>query len=55
MTGLTTEELEERFSDKDKRIDMFNRATNYGEEMFRLIAAIDEADKKSRLLRTLVI
>jgi hypothetical protein len=57
MTGLRTEGLEEHFSDKQKRIDMFARANEYGDAMFALLKAIDEAaeDDKVRMLRYLVI
>jgi hypothetical protein len=55
MTGLPTAELEGRFSDKAKRTEMFERATEYGDSMFRLLQHIDGSDLRLRLLRTLVI
>jgi predicted nucleotidyltransferase len=55
MTGLPTEELEEHFSDKAKRTDMFKRANDYGDSMFRLLQHVDASDERLRLLRTLVI
>jgi hypothetical protein len=55
MTGLPTEELEEHFSDKAKRTDMFRRANEYGDSMFRLLVHVDDSDEQLRLLRTLVI
>lgn len=55
MTGLPTAELEEHFSDKEKRAEMFQRANQYGDSMFRLLQAIDGTDEKFRLLRNLVI
>jgi len=55
MTGLPTTSLEAKFSDKQKRTEMFARAKEYGDAMFRLISAIDAADNRLRLLRTLVI
>lgn len=54
-TGLPTSELEAKFSDKQKRTEMFARAKEYGDAMFRLIGAIDATDDRLRLLRTLVI
>jgi hypothetical protein len=53
MTGLPTEQLEGRFSDKQKRTEMFQKANNYGDSMFKLLQTIDKSDK--RLLRNLVI
>jgi predicted nucleotidyltransferase len=55
MTGLPTKRLEAHFSDTRKRTEMFGLANEYGDAMFRLIAAIDEQDPRGRLLRTLVI
>jgi len=55
LTGLPTASLEAKFSDKQKRSEMFARAKEYGDAMFRLIDAIDAADDRLRLLRTLVI
>lgn len=55
VTGLPTEELEAHFSDKEKRSEMFSKATDYGDAMFRLLQCIDESDERLRLLRTLII
>ena len=55
MTGSPTAELEEHFSDKEKRTDMFKRANEYGDSMFRLLQCVDNSDPRLRLLRTLVI
>lgn len=55
MTGLPTEQLEERFSDKAKRTEMFERANEYGDSMFHLLQCVDKSDERLTLLRTLVI
>lgn len=55
MTGLPTADLEGRFSDKQKRTEMFEKANEYGDSMFRLLHAIDQTDSTLRLLRNLVI
>lgn len=55
MTGLPTAELEGHFSDKQKRTEMFQRANEYGDAMFKLMQAIDGTDSRLRLLRNLVI
>ncbi|MFY9620143.1 MAG: hypothetical protein WAM70_17275 [Pyrinomonadaceae bacterium] len=58
LTGLETEALEERFSDKEKRTEMFSEANAYGDAMFKLLQVIDQAgksDSRRSLLRTLVI
>jgi hypothetical protein len=55
MTGLPTLELEGHFSDKAKRTEMFERANEYGDAMFRLLQQIDGTDSRLRLLRTLVV
>jgi hypothetical protein len=55
MTGLPTEQLEEHFSDRVKRTEMFKKANDYGDTMFRLLQSIDDSDPNLRLLRTLVI
>jgi len=55
MTGLSTDELEGHFSDKAKRTEMFAKANEYGDSMFRLLQHVDSSDLKLRLLRTLVI
>jgi hypothetical protein len=55
MTGLPTNDLEEHFSDKEKRTDMFKQANEYGDSMFRLLQKVDESAPRFRLMRTLVI
>lgn len=55
MTGLSTAELEGHFSDKQKRTEMFQRANEYGDSMFKLLQVIDETDSRLKLLRNLVI
>jgi hypothetical protein len=55
MTGLPTAALEEHFSDKAKRTEMFAKANEYGDSMFRLLQFVDNSDQRLRLLRTLVI
>jgi len=53
MTGLPTEQLEMKFADPQKRTEMFQRAVEYGDSMYRLLQVIDQ--RRSGLLRTLVI
>jgi hypothetical protein len=55
MTALPTKDLERRFSDKQKRIEMFKNATEYGDSMFRLLKSIDASQPELRLFRTVVI
>jgi hypothetical protein len=55
MTGQPTEILEEHFSDKQRRTEMFQKAGEYGDAMYNLLRAIDETDPRLRLLRYLVI
>ena len=55
MTGLPTNELEEHFSDNQKRTEMFQNANDYGDSMFNLFKAIDEHAPELRLLRFLVL
>ena len=55
MTGHSTAELESHFADKQKRTDMFASANAYGDAMFRLLLAIDDANPNLKLLRNLVI
>ena len=54
-TGLPTDKLEAQFSDKEKRIEMFNQAKKFGDTMFELLREIDRTDSRRRLLRVLVI
>jgi predicted nucleotidyltransferase len=53
MTGLPTSDLEAHFSDKQQRTEMFRKANEYGDSMFRLLQTIDQTGPT--LLRTLVI
>lgn len=53
MTGLSTDELNNQFSDKEKRTQMFDRANKYGHQMFDLLKTIDQSNEP--LLRYLVI
>lgn len=55
MTGLPTTQLEDHFSDKQKRIEMFQKATEYGDSMFDLLLSLDDGKTWPRLLRYLVI
>ena len=55
MTGLSTTQLEEHFSDKQKRTEMFRQANDYGDAMFKLLVSLDETETPPRLLRYLVI
>jgi predicted nucleotidyltransferase len=55
MTGLPTQRLEDHFSDKERRIEMFRKANAYGDTMFQLLQVIDREGQGERLLRTLVI
>ncbi len=55
-TGLPTNELEEHFSDKQKRTEMFQIANEYGDSMFNLLKTIDNYhEDKFKFLRYLVI
>lgn len=54
-TGLSQENLEAHFADKQRRVEMFERANQYGDAMFALLQAIDAQSQRHRLLRTLVI
>jgi hypothetical protein len=55
MTGLPTTDLEGHFSDKQKRSEMFQKANDYGDAMFKLLQTIDDENGGQRLLRNLVI
>lgn len=58
QTALTEEELRSHFADRSSRSEMFERANSYGDKMFDLIAAIDQAgraDGHGSLLKYLVI
>jgi len=55
MTGLSVAELEDHFSDKQRRTEMFQQANEYGDAMYRLLQALDASNDKLRLLRYLVI
>jgi len=52
MTGLPEADLIAHFRDKQSRINMFGKANDYGDTMFKLLQAVD---KKDNLLRYLVI
>lgn len=55
-TGLSTEELQSHFSDKQKRTEMFEIANGYGDSMFKLLQVLDPANSTgTSLLRYLVI
>jgi predicted nucleotidyltransferase len=55
VTSLSTPELEERFADKEKRTQMFEKANRYGNSMYDLIRDIDGRNTEHHLLRNLVI
>jgi predicted nucleotidyltransferase len=55
MTGLSTDELENQFHEREQRIKMFQRANEYRDAMFRLLQAIDAAKPEFHLLRTLAV
>lgn len=58
MTGLSTPQLEDHFSDKEKRTEMFRTANDYGDSMFALLSTLDNLKSKERrpgFLRYLVI
>lgn len=55
LTGLPTAEIEDHFSDKQKRTEMSRQANEYGDSMFKLLQVIDETNPRLRLLRNLVI
>jgi predicted nucleotidyltransferase len=56
MTGLTTDKLQSFFYDKQKRAEMFSKANDYGNSMFRLLQKLDdETGGNNGLLRYLVI
>jgi hypothetical protein len=55
QTGLPAVQLEELFSDKQRRVEMFRSANEYGDAMYRLLQAIDAADDRLKLVRYLVI
>ena len=53
MMGLPTEQLERNFGDKKQVPQMFQRAVEYGDAMYRLLQVVDQ--QRPGLLRTLVI
>ena len=55
MTGLSVSDLEDHFSDKQKRTEMFQEANEYGDAMYRLLQTLDAANPRMKLLRYLVI
>ena len=55
-TGLSTQELESHFSDKQKRTEMFQIANKYGDSMYHLLGVIDNCQYDNfKFLRYLVI
>lgn len=57
FTGLPTEDLENHFSDREKRTEMFDAANAYGDAMFRLFQKIDaiHSNTARKVMRYLVI
>lgn len=56
MTALSTEELHKFFYDDKKRMEMFQKANDYGNSMFQLIRKLDESTEGNNgLMRYLVI
>ncbi len=56
MTGLPTDEIENHFSDKQKRFDMFRIANRYGDSMYDLLRVLDKCQNDDfKFLRYLVI
>jgi predicted nucleotidyltransferase len=55
MTGLPTAELEACFKERDQSTEMFRKANEYGDAMFRLLQTIDASKPELRLLRMLVV
>ena len=55
MTGLSTEDLEDKFANKEKRQAMFGRAIEYGDTVFDLLQKIDGSNEELKLLRFLVV
>lgn len=55
-TGLNTQDLENCFSDKAKRTEMFQDAAEYGSSMYRLLQVLDSCQTENfKFLRYLVI
>ena len=55
-TGLPTDKLESHFSDKQKRIDMFQIASEYGDSMYNLLQKLDDCQNDDfKFIRYLVI
>lgn len=56
MTGLPTPELEAQFNDKSHRQAMFDKANEYGNRMYELLAGLDRREGgATQMLRFLVI
>jgi len=55
MTGLRTVDLESKFADKARRVEMSQRAKEYGDAMYNLLRSIDATDPHLRLVRNLVV
>jgi len=55
-TGLPTDQLESHFSDRQKRMDMFQIANEYGDAMFSLMRILESSKEgNGEFLRYLVI
>jgi predicted nucleotidyltransferase len=55
-TGLPIDKLESHFSDKEKRIEMFRIADEYGDSMYRLLQKLDNCQNDDfKFIRYLVI
>lgn len=55
-TGLSTEELESHFSDKQRRTEMFQIANEYGDSMYNLLQVLDNCQNNDfKFIRYLVI
>lgn len=56
MTGLPSDELQGHFADNEKRTQMFQKANEYGDSMYRLLQEVDAVSgNEGSLLRYLVI
>lgn len=54
-TGLTIDQIEGHFVDREKRKEMFRKANGYGDKMYNLLLEIDKADPKHSFLRYVVM
>lgn len=55
QTGLSKEDLHDKFSDESKRKQMFEKAQLYGDLMFELLREVDKEKPDLNLFRNLVI